>query len=87
MEGTNITIEWTEKIIVRELDYVFKVMKLLRDTPIKVLSKLYMSLFKRLLLTIFHELLQFNMFTMKIKAEMDNVFFKEISFNLYFRLF
>lgn len=38
MEGTNITIEWTEKVIVRELDYVFKVMQLLRDTPIKVLS-------------------------------------------------
>ncbi|KAK9501818.1 hypothetical protein O3M35_012477 [Rhynocoris fuscipes] len=35
---TNATIDWNSSVIVREIDYLFKLVKLIRDTPIKVLA-------------------------------------------------
>lgn len=41
--GGDLAVEWTERLIVREVDYIFKVTRLLSQTPLKVISKSVLS--------------------------------------------
>lgn len=39
-KNTDITFEYSESIVVREMDFLFNLVKLIEDTPIKVIGKL-----------------------------------------------
>lgn len=41
LTDTGLSVDWSEKLIVREVDYIFKVTQLLSQTPLKVISNYF----------------------------------------------